>query len=115
MTWECNGCYRLLAMSPAGAAESGHRLPKTDVMSNHSGSHMLNSLLTMIERESFFSDIGPERAMELISHVLGLAMEHDGNLGEVLNGIGERLGICYQCRQQRDELHHGVCSSCGDR
>ena len=29
-------------------------------MSNHSGSYMLNSLLTMIERESFFSDIGPE-------------------------------------------------------
>ena len=41
-------------------------------MSNHSGSYMLNSLLTMIERESFFSDIGPEKTAEFIEHVRGL-------------------------------------------
>ncbi len=83
-------------------------------MSNHSGSYMLNSLLTMIERESFFSDIGPERTAEFLSHVRRLTLEHDGNPGEVLDGIGERLGICYHCFQQYDELRHGVCSSCRD-
>lgn len=30
-------------------------------MSNHSGSHMLNSLLVMLERESCFAKIGPDR------------------------------------------------------
>ena len=83
-------------------------------MSNHSGSYMLNSLLTMIERESFFSDIGRTRTVEFLSHVRRLTLEHDGNPGEVLDGIGERLGICYQCFQQRGGLRHGVCSSCRD-
>ena len=84
-------------------------------MSNHSGSYMLNSLLTMIERESFFSDIGPEKTAEFIEHVRVLVLDHDGNPGEVLEGIGERLGICFQCFQQCDELHHGECASCLDR
>ena len=83
-------------------------------MSNHSGSYMLNSLLTMIERESFFSDIGPAKTAEFMSHIYGLVLDHDGNPGEVLDGIGERLGICFQCFQQSDELHDGECSSCRD-
>ena len=81
-------------------------------MSNHSGSHMLNSLLVMLERESFFSQIGPERTTEFVSDVLGLAMGYDGNPGEVLDGIGERLGICYECRRYRNALEDGVCASC---
>lgn len=84
-------------------------------MSNHSGSYLLNSLLVMLERESFFSEIGPDRTRKFVSDVLGLAVDHDGNPGEVLDGIGERLGICYQCRRRSDELEHGVCASCGDR
>ena len=81
-------------------------------MSNHSGSYMLNSLLTMIERESFFSDIGPEKTAEFMFHIRRLVLDHDGNSGEVLDGIGERLGICYQCFRQSDELDDGECSSC---
>ena len=81
-------------------------------MSNHSGSHMLNSLLVMLERESFFSQIGPERTTGFVSEVLGLTSDYDGNPGEVLDGIGERLGICYQCHRSGDALEHGVCASC---
>ena len=84
-------------------------------MSNHSGSYMLNGLLVMLERESFFSKIGPARTAEFVSDVLGLAVDHDGNPGEVLDGIGARLGICYQCRRRSDELEHGVCAACRDR
>lgn len=84
-------------------------------MSNHSGSYMLNSMLVMLERESFFSQIGPERTTEFVSHVLWLAMGCDGNPGEVLDGIGERLGICYQCLESRDALEDGVCASCRHR
>ena len=60
----CGGGYCQPARLPAGTAESGHRVLKRDAMSNHSGSYMLNSLLTMIERESFFSDIGPQRTAD---------------------------------------------------
>ena len=84
-------------------------------MSNHSGSYMLNSLLVMLERESYFSEIGPERTAEFVSDVLGLASDHDGNIGEVLDGIGERLGICYQCCRRSDALEHGVCAECRGR
>ena len=84
-------------------------------MSNHSGSYMLNGLLVMLERESFFSKIGPARTAEFVSDVLGLAVDHDGNPGEVLDGIGARLGICYQCRRRSDEFEHGVCAACRDR
>ena len=55
-------------------------------MSNHSGSYMLNSLLVMLERESFFSKIGPARTAVFVSDVLGLAFSYDGNSGEVLDG-----------------------------
>ena len=84
-------------------------------MSNHSGSYMLNGLLVMLERESFFSKIGPARTAEFVFDVLGLAVDHDGNPGEVLDGIGVRLGICYQCWRRSDELEHGVCAACRDR
>ena len=84
-------------------------------MSNHGGSYMLNSLLVMLERESFFSKIGPARTVEFVSEILDLAFSYDGNSGEVLDGIGERLGICYQCRRRSDEIEYGVCASCRDR
>lgn len=66
-------------------------------MSNHSGSYMLNSLLVMLERESCFSKIGPARTAEFVSNILDLAFGYGGSSGEVLDGIGERLGIRYQC------------------
>ena len=34
-------------------------------MFNHSGSHMLNSLLVMLEGESYFSEIGPGKATRM--------------------------------------------------
>ena len=51
-------------------------------MSNHSGSYMLNSMLVMLERESYFSEIGPEMTEEFVLHVVGLAYEYDGNPGK---------------------------------
>lgn len=83
-------------------------------MSNHSGSHMLNSLLVMLERESYFSEIGLDRTTEFVAHIVDRACEYDGNPGEVLDGIGERLGICYQCIRRSDNLHFGACASCRD-
>ena len=47
-------------------------------MSNHSGSHMLNSMLTMLEREAFFSEIGPEKTEEFFRHIRGLSFDYAG-------------------------------------
>ena len=81
-------------------------------MSNHSGSHMLNSMLAMLERESYFSEIGPEKTEEFFRHIYALSWDYDCNRGEILHGIGERLGICDTCFRLSDELDHGRCASC---
>ncbi len=73
---------------------------------------MLNSLLVMLERESYFSEIGPDKTTEFVVHIVGLARDYDGNPGEVLDGIGERLGICYECCGRSDDLDDGACVSC---
>ena len=66
-------------------------------MSNHSGSYMLNVMLALLERESFFSEIGPEKTEEFLRHIHSLSWDYDCNPGEILDGIGERLAICYTC------------------
>ena len=81
-------------------------------MSNHSGSHMLNSVLAALERESFFSNIGPERTSEFVADILGLARMYDGNPGEVLGSVSETLGICQWCLQPSEDLEEGACPSC---
>ena len=46
-------------------------------MSNHSGSYMLNSMLVMLERESFFAEIGPEKTAEFLRHILSRSRRCD--------------------------------------
>lgn len=48
-------------------------------MSNHNGSYMLNGLLVMLERESYFAGIGPEKTAEFVTKVVGLARDYDGS------------------------------------
>ena len=80
-------------------------------MSNHSGRYMLNSMLARLERESYFSDIGPEKTEEFVGHVRALAWGYDGNPDAVLHGIDERLGMCDTCFKMSHELHDGTCIS----
>ena len=81
-------------------------------VSNHSGSYMLNSVLLMLARESYFSKIGPEKTSEFLEDIIGLAQTYDGNTGEVLGDISETLGICRLCFKQSDDLEDGSCPSC---
>ncbi len=81
-------------------------------MSNHSGSHMLNSMLARLEREAFFSDIGPEKTEEFFRHIYALSWDYDCNPGEILDGIGERLAICDTCFTLSKGLVDGTCASC---
>ncbi len=81
-------------------------------MSNHSGSYMLNSVLLMMARESYFSKIGPEKTSEFLEDIVRLTRTYDGNPGEVLGDISETLGICSWCFKQSDDLEDGSCPSC---
>ena len=81
-------------------------------MSNHSGSYMLNSMLVMLERESFFAEIGPEKTTEFFRHLCALSWDYDCNPGEIMDGIGELLAICDECFTPSEDLDRGRCASC---
>ena len=40
------------------------------------------------------------------------AVDYDGNPGEALAGIGQRLGMCYYCWDRGTDLRQGICSDC---
>ena len=81
-------------------------------MANHQGAYMLNEVLGLLEEESFYATLGPERTQRFIKRVVDLGFRDDCQSYEILHGIGERLGICMMCCRSRDGLESGVCPSC---
>ena len=43
---------------------------------------------------------------------MALCRDYDGNPGEALAGIGQRLGMCYYCWDRGTDLRQGICSDC---
>ena len=66
-------------------------------MSDHSGSHMLNKVLRLMEQRSVFELMGRDADQQLVREIARLSRRYDCNPGEILDEIGERLGICYYC------------------
>ena len=81
-------------------------------MANHQGAYMLNEVLCMLEKESFFATLGPEKAQQFIKRVVDRGYRVDCQSYEILDGIGPRLGICIMCCDRRDDLDNGVCAPC---
>ena len=81
-------------------------------MSNHWGSHMLNEALVALEDLSVFKQVGPEKTQQIVAKFLYISNWNDGNRGEVLENIGERLRICFDCAQYSDHLKYGLCPKC---
>jgi hypothetical protein len=81
-------------------------------MSNHSGSYLLNDVLKTLEKESFFEFLGKEKTQSFVLSVIDASFEHDCNPHEILEDIGEHLGVCYCCRKPANEFVDGVCKQC---
>ena len=81
-------------------------------MSNHFNSFLLNDVLIRLEADSLFANIGEERTLSFVRRALALSRHHDGNPGEVLAGVGQRLGICYYCWDRGEDLRQGICQNC---
>ena len=81
-------------------------------MSNHDGSYMLNEVLILLEKEQIFEQIGREKTVALVEAIVGMSYAHDCNIGEILEDIGERLGICSCCGTVTWELEDGYCDKC---
>ena len=84
-------------------------------MSNHSGSYMLNGVLRMLERESVFDYLGKERTQSIVLNILKMSYQYDCNPGEILEDIGERVGICFYCCKPADEFRDGICKECCEK
>ena len=81
-------------------------------MSDHWNSFLLNDVMIRLEAQSFFADIGEERTLNFVRKTLALSRYHDGNPGEALAGVGQRLGICYYCWDRGHDLRQGICGDC---
>lgn len=81
-------------------------------MSNHSGSDMLNEVLCKAEDMGIFKQIGKDKAVEFILALVEIGEDHDCNSWEILENIGEKLGICYGCLKPSDNLKYGLCKDC---
>ena len=81
-------------------------------MSDHFNSLLMNDVLIRLEEQSFFADIGEERTLRFVQDSLALSRRHDGNPGEALAGVGQRLGICYYCWDRGTDLRQGICREC---
>lgn len=85
------------------------------IMSNHDGSYLLNAVINLLDEHKVFETIGKDNTQSLISEILKLKWDWDLNAGEILDGIGEKLGICYECGKYGDKLDYGVCMKCESR
>ena len=81
-------------------------------MSDHFNSLLMNDVLIRLEEQSFFADIGEERTLRFVQDSLALSRRHDGNPGEALAGVGQRLGICYYCWDRGTDVRQGICRDC---
>ena len=84
-------------------------------MSDHFNSFLLNDVLIRLEADSFFADIGEERTLSFVRRALALSRHYDGNPGEALAGVGQRLGICYYCWDRGADLRQGICQNLPER
>ncbi len=67
-------------------------------MSNHSGSYMLNEVLTLLDQAKVFELLGREATVKLLQDIVKLAeRRYDCNSGEIMLNHGRRLGICRIC------------------
>jgi len=81
-------------------------------MSNHSGSYILNDVLRLLENRGFFEKLTPEEIEAFFLEIVKIGNNCDCNQGEILEEIGERMGICYSFLRVSESLEYGLCSSC---
>lgn len=84
-------------------------------MSNHSGSYVLNKVLRVLNDKEydFFKGIGKDKTLAFITFVIKIGDYEDCNSGEILDEIGQKLGICYDCLNYADDLENGgICRKC---
>jgi len=76
---------------------------------------MLNKVLRLLEARGVFTTLGPEATRRLVIDIEKLSRDHDCNSNEILEGMEERLGICWSCMTAQTDLIDGMCASCREQ
>lgn len=76
---------------------------------------MLNEVLFMLEEQSVFKLLGKEKTQTLVTDIIKMSHQYDCNPGEILDDIGESVGICYYCEKPAEDFHDGICKSCREK
>ena len=81
-------------------------------MSNHDGSYMLNTVLFLLKEQNVFDYLGKEKTLKFLNRIRDIGWDNDCNNGEILDKIGEQLGVCYTCWEYGGNLEYGICEKC---
>lgn len=82
-------------------------------MSNHTGGYLLNYAFHRLVENGFVDRFGKPKAQEIVLDVIQFATKkYDCNEAEILNELGEKLGICYYCLQPVTEIKDDICLKC---
>jgi hypothetical protein len=73
---------------------------------------MLNATLALLKNEGVFDHFGKAKTLSFLNEIRKIGCENDCNDGEILDEIGEELGICYSCWDYGDEFEYGICKKC---
>ena len=76
---------------------------------------MLNEVLHLLEERGFLKSLSKEEVHDFAKKILEIGCGWDCNNGEILEGIGKRLCICYCCQDYQDPSQlddDGLCKAC---
>lgn len=82
-------------------------------MSNHTGGYLLNYALQRLAENGLVERLGKRKVQAIVLDIVACATrQYDCNSSEILNELGERLGICYCCEEAVREIKGDVCLKC---
>lgn len=82
-------------------------------MSDHTGSYMLNDILTLLNKEQIFAPLDKIKTQALIKEIVQIATcQYDCNSGEILDGLTDDFKMCYVCLNPSENLEEGLCENC---
>ncbi len=82
-------------------------------MSNHTGSHLLNDVFSILVKEKVFEPPGREATQKIVLEIVEIARKrYDCNYGEILEDNAQALGVCQRCLKPANKLTRGFCRNC---
>ena len=71
------------------------------------------ALIALLRRERVFERLGQRKSRRIVAEIVRRAdYEYDCRSGEILDGHGAALGLCYYCLKPADDVVADICGAC---